>query len=1286
MDTEHNVLFGVLAVQSGAIDAAQLQEAYTAWSANRQAPLADLLVARGWISDELRAALEQRLARERGESDATHGGSLTEAGLGSLPPTLAGTLSGQPLEATQAATSASIAPGSTPDDPLLEETAAFDPGESPVDTAAQATVDFVIGTQDGPRSDQTTVAAAGGSHSLVEPLGDRGEPTEKYTRTRLHAKGGIGQVWLARDDTLGREVALKELRPDRSHDSVVWSRFFEEARITGQLEHPGIVPIYELSKDPDRRQPFYTMRFVRGRTLSEAVEDYHKRRRAGTAGPLDLAGLLNTFVGVCNAIAYAHSRGVIHRDLKGQNVVLGEFGEVMVLDWGLAKLVEQPADSTEPGARLGPVPPPEHGPEATQQGQVQGTPAYMAPEQALGKPDQIGRPADVYALGAILYGILCGEPPFKGATVTEVLRQVREGTPARPRAINPQAPAALEAVCLKAMARATEDRYPLASDLAREIQRWLADEPVEAYPEPWTRRLSRWAKRHRSAVAAAAAVLVIGVGALAASTVLVRRERDEARQQREVARAAVNDMYTGVAEDWLEDYLDPKQQEFLEKALDYYRNFAGRAAGSADVRRETALAMLRVGDIHRKLGRDAEAEQAYRAALSDLEPVVKATPAGPRTVLQQARLRSHLGSLLVALGRTQEAGPLLGQARDDQESLLRERPDDAETAFELARTCREQASLQRLGRRNAEARDAYHRAVAVLEPVVAANPGLVEPRRELGTVLARLGVLQTELGDEQGAEATFRRGQAVLEPLLAEFPTNPRIRESLADTLDSLGRLLRRKPGSTEEAESQLKLAIGHYQRLADDFPGRAEYHRILARGWVNLGTLFVTSGRPADAEQPYRKAAEVLEALQARVPDEPKVRRDLGIALNNLGSTLEQVGDAEVAIAEFRRAIEIQEELVRLHPDVPDYQNLLASALLNLGRVARVVAEPAEADESFQRAAAILEALVAKHPDMSAYASELADALALRAVVLSDARSGPDAPAKAEPLFRRAVLVYDQLLEAAPRDPGLRASLAECLSNFAELKIDGRRLADARALYDRSLAFYRELSQEAPDDDAILTSLGTVQINLGEYLAEGGEGAEAEGLYARAVEILTPLAAGSAVGPEVHQRLAYVLTNQGKLLLATGRPGDARGLFRRAMGEQRAYLRALRRSASASPELREQITLLARAIVAEGRHEEAAEVAVQIPKETPSQPEARIDAARVLSRCIALAESDGRLPPSRRSPMARLYADRAVAQLRVAIDSGYQPSRPLADDPDFLPLHARADFQDLLTPSPAGN
>jgi serine/threonine protein kinase len=206
-------------------------------------------------------------------------------------------------------------------------------------------------------------------------------------------------------------VALKELRPEFAEPDF-WGRFLREAQVTGQLEHPGIVPVYELGHKPEDNHPYYTLRFVRGRTLNDAVTAYHQRRRRGAAGALELRDLLGAFVQICNAVGYAHSRGVLHRDLKPHNVALGDFGEVMVLDWGLAKVLAD--TSTSAGGDQAETAPPrltiEDDHAATQAGAVMGTPGYMAPEQADGRHDLVDRRTDVYGLGAMLYHLLTAPP------------------------------------------------------------------------------------------------------------------------------------------------------------------------------------------------------------------------------------------------------------------------------------------------------------------------------------------------------------------------------------------------------------------------------------------------------------------------------------------------------------------------------------------------------------------------------------------------------------------------------------------------------------------------------------------------------------------------------------------------------------------------------------------------------------------------------------------------------------------------------------------------------------
>ena len=261
-------------------------------------------------------------------------------------------------------------------------------------------------------SDLTPAPAAGGP-----PVG-----AGRYQVLRLHRAGGLGQVWLARDTAVGRDVALKTLRPDRAGQPGPSARFVREARVTGQLEHPCVVPLYDLGAGR-RPDPCYVMRFVAGRTLAEAAADYHRGRAAGRAGPLDLAGLLDAFVAVCRAVAFAHARGVLHRDLKGQNVVLGEFGEVFLLDWGLAQggrrrrtRSARPAGADADGARPAP-------------GSIVGTPAYMAPEVG-GRASRRRRASDVYGLGAVLYSILTGRPPYGGPTAADVLEKVIGDRPA----------------------------------------------------------------------------------------------------------------------------------------------------------------------------------------------------------------------------------------------------------------------------------------------------------------------------------------------------------------------------------------------------------------------------------------------------------------------------------------------------------------------------------------------------------------------------------------------------------------------------------------------------------------------------------------------------------------------------------------------------------------------------------------------------------------------------------------------------------------------------------------
>jgi WD40 repeat protein/serine/threonine protein kinase len=481
-----NRRFGAIALEAGLIDRDRFADAWTTWLTSQEAPFADLLMSRGLLTDQDRLNLDRLLERRSHQSkqdgDATNGTLAISETL--------------PYRKKLASSGSALTPR-----PSVPPTPAQDM---------------------------------------------RSQSRQRYSLLRVHGKGGIGQVWLARDTNLERDVALKELRPEQAHDESLSACLLHEAQITGQLEHPSIVPVYDLSRGAATDPLFYTMRFVKGRTLQEASHAYQDRRRAGLATPLELRQLLQAFISVCNAVAYAHSRGVLHCDLKGQNVVLGDFGEVMVLDWGLARFIEPVPPTTNEGPD-GPdsletegrttfrrsFPPP----DSAKNGEALGTPAYMAPEQALGQHDKIDGRTDIYCLGAILFEILTGRPPHSGEDSSRVVQRIVDGDTPLARAIEPSVPRALNAICAKAMSKAVQDRYPTATELAEDVQRYLADEPVHAWPEPWPVRARRFLLRHRTLVAAGAVAILVATVGLAISLVFQKA----ARQRERIARLAAQE-------------------------------------------------------------------------------------------------------------------------------------------------------------------------------------------------------------------------------------------------------------------------------------------------------------------------------------------------------------------------------------------------------------------------------------------------------------------------------------------------------------------------------------------------------------------------------------------------------------------------------------------------------------------------------------------------------------------------------------------------------------------------
>lgn len=344
-----------------------------------------------------------------------------------------------------------------------------------------------------------------------KPLGERPEADSKfnedYSLRGAVGVGGVGRVLLGFDERIGREVAIKEMLDQAAHeDEALSARFLREARITGRLEHPGIVPVYDLGLK-ESGAPYYVMRLIRGDTLAKTLKECNAPASAESALSRRLT-LLDRLIDVCEALAYAHSKGVVHRDIKPGNIVLGPFGETIVLDWGLAK-VENETDITAPTPSL-----PNDDADLTRIGDILGTPAYMAPEQAQASFGTVDARSDVFSLGCILYYLLAGHPPLRG-TADQILAQLSSEAP-MPSSRDPKLPAPpeLTAICDKTLSKDKSLRFPNAGALAEELRAYRDGRLVSTYAYSRGELLRRFIARNKIALSAVAAVLLaILVGA-----------------------------------------------------------------------------------------------------------------------------------------------------------------------------------------------------------------------------------------------------------------------------------------------------------------------------------------------------------------------------------------------------------------------------------------------------------------------------------------------------------------------------------------------------------------------------------------------------------------------------------------------------------------------------------------------------------------------------------------------------------------------------------------------------
>jgi serine/threonine-protein kinase len=1024
-----HLLFGLLALQNGLIDQVQLVAAFQAWIRDKARPLADHLADRGDIDAEQRAGVEAMVALHLKK----HGNA--ERSLAAIPV------------------------GHSTRERLAQV----------VDAGLHVTLTLVGSALTEPDADSTTTYAVG----AVTTDGRR------FRVLRPHARGGLGAVFVALDEELHREVALKQILDSHADDPTSRQRFLLEAEITGGLEHPGIVPVYGLGTY-DGGRPYYAMRLIRGNSLKEAIGRFHAdgaRERSHGARSLELRKLLRRFLDVCNAIDYAHSRGVLHRDLKPGNIIVGKHGETLVVDWGLAKPRGE-GEALQPSEERPLQPGSASGSAETLPGQALGTPAYMSPEQARGDLSALGPRSDVYSLGATLYCLLTGKAPFEG-DVGEVLRKVQRGDFPPPRLLDPSIDRALQAVCLKAMATKADDRYPTCRALADDVERWMADEPVGAWKEPWARTLLRWLARHRTGVTAAAVAVLLTLAGLAAVSVVQARANSSLWH----ANQALSDANERTRQ--ANDALNAANLELVE---------ANRRE-----RQRFELANEAVGLFHGEVSKDLLLKQrqfdGLRARLlqgaadfySKLEGLLKdRNDSESRAAL--GRSYEALGQVLQDIGKFPDALKVFENAVAVRRPLAVEPGADDRVKLDLARNLRSCGFIQESKGDRDAARASYEEALALVQDLRPVE-GMTQP---LYTVKARivhsLGWLEHAYGREHEAEKRLREAVEIMDRELAARPINSAPDRDLDDYLEMVSTINSivgpaAAQGKYAQSLDDLQLANRIVSAVVDRKPGSPRARQLLGSTQGNMAAMHQSLGRPVEALAAYRAGAGTLEILIAEYPALFEYRRILASCLDGCGDSLRTLGRTDESLPYFYKARTVWEQVIADNPARYSEPISLANSHTRVGWALYVLGRLGEAMDEYQVGAAIFQKIVDEKP--------------------------------------------------APLTHRTRHELSNILINMVEIERKRGRLGEARAICDRAMALRNAVIAEFPEMVRYRMLKIECLLRSGQVRMASGDVTGAVADWCRGIEWAEPLP------PRVGEPAIYEAACHAELAGAAGREGS---------------------------------------------------------------------------------------------------------------------------------------------------
>ena len=815
----------------------------------------------------------------------------------------------------------------------------------------------------------------------------------RYKLLEEIGQGGMGTVWAAEQTTpVRRKVALKLIKAGMDSRTVL-ARFEAERQALALMDHPNIAKVLDGGLTESGR-PYFVMEYVKG----VPITDYCDATR------LSVEERLNLFVQVCSALQHAHQKGIIHRDLKPSNILVAPYDDKpvpKVIDFGLAKAMHQ--SLTEKTLY-------------TAHETVLGTPLYMSPEQAQLNNLDVDTRADIYSLGVLLYELLTGTTPlerrrFKEAAWDEVRRMIREEEPpapstrlsttdmlpslatfrhTEPAKLTKLVRGELDWIVMKALEKDRTRRYETAIGLARDIQRYLDDEVVEARPPSPGYRIGKFVRRHKGQVIGAGLVMLALLAGIAGTIWgLFREARANARLETSLGRErkanvdlsaanlkvqerynlavdAIKTFHTGVSEDFLlkEEKFKDLRNRLLKSASDFYGKLSALLGNETDVasRRALARSNFELAELTRKVGRPEAALAAHRAVLATREALVAEPWADIEAKVEVGQSLTAVAHLLDSTGKADQA---LATYRRS-ESLLADLADSDPAARAALAGCRTRmAYLLLVSGRSAQALATCKLARAD-QQILATVPGASdEARRDLASAINELGLVLWWTGNPVEAAPEFRAALAISQKLVEEDPAVAESRRDLSTSHMYLGNVLS-LTGKPSEAEAELRTALTLDRELSDGNPAVTAFRSNLAVCRLWLGRALLLTGKPSEAEAELRMALTGLQELADEHGVNPHFRYCLAFVHLNLGHRFLQLGKSAAAEDEYRKEFAILQTLARDNPAVTLFRDRLAMALIDLGDVARSLGRTGEAQGRYEAAIALKEPQVRDDPTNS--------------------------------------------------------------------------------------------------------------------------------------------------------------------------------------------------------------------------------------------------------------------------------------------------------------------------------